>query len=340
MAKRLICTAPHTLEWATERDPEPGDQDVCVRSTFSAAKHGTDLAIYSGEAFGRGAYDPEQQLFKKQKQDFFAGPVGNMVVGEVTKAGPAVQNLLEGDRVVAAAPFSDVHVLAAQRCRKVPDSVPDESAVCLDPASCALGAVRDGHVRIGDHVAVFGMGAIGLCTVQASRIAGAAVIIAIDPLASRREVAAELGAHIVLDPLSCDAGMELKASSSGRGVDVAIDFSGHRDALQDALRGVAFGGCVVAASYPSPYPAGLDFGAEAHLHIPDIVFSRSISDPNRDHPRWDQTRICDTVWRWIMDGRIDGRLIVTPVVPFEDAREEYARVISDSEAGIKLGIRH
>ena len=87
-------------------------------------------------------------------------------------------------------------------------------------------------------------------------------------------------------------------------------------------------------------PTLLQFGAEAHLHIPDIVFSRSISDPNRDHPRWDQTRICDTAWRWIMDGRIDGRLIVTPVVPFEDAREEYARVISDSEAGIKLGIRH
>jgi len=340
MSKVLMCRTPETLEWVTREDPSPAEGQVSLRSVFSAAKHGTDLAFYKGSAFERGTFDPELELFNKEQQDFFAMGIGNMVVGEITQVGPGVSDLAAGDRAAASAPFADVHLLSAQACRKVPAGVPVESAVCLDPAVCALGAVRDGSVRVGDRVAVFGMGAIGLCTIQVARFAGAASVIAVDPLSHRRDAASTLGADIVLDPLSSDAGLEIKKATANRGADVIIDFSGSMNALQDALRGIAFGGCVVAGSFPKPYPAGLDFGAEAHLNVPNLVFSRSFSDPNRDHPRWDYARICDTAWQLIVDGVIDGRPIVVPVVPFEDALEEYERVIPDAAAGIKLGVRH
>lgn len=68
--------------------------------------------------------------------------------------------------------------------------------------------MRDGHVRIGDAVAVFGMGAIGLMAVQLAKLAGAHPVIAVDPLPLRRKVALECGADLVLDPSSEDAGEE------------------------------------------------------------------------------------------------------------------------------------
>lgn len=74
--------------------------------------------------------------------------------------------------------------------------------------------------------------------------------------------------------------------------------------------------------------------------MPNLIFSRAWSEPNREHPRWDYARICETAWKLIEDGIIDGRPIVTPIVPFDSAREEYDRVIADPQAGIKLGLRH
>ena len=93
-------------------------------------------------------------------------------------------------------------------------------------------------------------------------VAGAAPERALAPAeAAVQALAARLGAAVVLDPQACDAGLEIKKATGGRGADVVIDYSGSVDALQDALRGVAFGGIVVAGAFPAPYPAGLDLGA-------------------------------------------------------------------------------
>jgi len=238
--------------------------------------------------------------------------------------------------------FSETHVVSVPNpfCWKVPEGVTWQSAVCLDPAVFALAAVRDGRVRVGDAVAVFGMGAIGLITVQIAKIAGAEPVIAVEPLPNRRAVAEACGADIVLDPSACDAGLEIKRLTSGRGVDVAIEFSGSMSALQAALRCVAFGGTVVCGAFPPPYGAGLDFGAEAHRNIPNIVFSRACSDPNRDHPRWDSHRIYEVCWRLICQGKIRGEQIVTPVVAFADLLREYPKIATNPAENIKLGVKH
>ncbi|MBC7238357.1 MAG: zinc-binding alcohol dehydrogenase, partial [Chloroflexi bacterium] len=186
-------------------------------------------------------------------------------------------------------------------------------AVCLDPAEFALGAVRDGRVRVGDAVAVFGLGAIGLMAIQIALVAGAHPVIAVDPIASRREIATALGADLVLDPTRVDVGLELKAATDKRGVDVAIEYSGALTAMQAALRGVAYGGNVVMGAFPPPYGAGLDLGAEAHLNIPNLIFSRACSQPDREHPRWNEQRLFDTCWRLLSEGRITGEPVVRPI---------------------------
>lgn len=316
---------------------KPGQ--VRVRSEFGAAKHGTEMALYKGYANPRGNFDGEYGVFRAETP-MVTYPVGlgNMCVGTVIEVAPGVERLAVGDRVFAHGGFRETHVWP-DTVHTLPEHVPWKAAVCLDPATFALGAVRDGQVRIGDAVAVFGLGAIGLVALQLARLSGARPTVAVDPIALRREVAADCGADIVLDPTACDAGLEIRKATGKRGADVCIEYSGSHSALQAAIRGVAFGGAVVAGAWPGAYPAGLDLGAEAHWNRPNLIFSRACSDPNRDHPRWDQDRIEEAAWRLLRDGLIQCEDIVQPVVAFDDLPVEYPKIDTEPDRNVKLGVR-
>jgi threonine dehydrogenase-like Zn-dependent dehydrogenase len=312
---------------------------VRVRSRFGAAKHGTEMALFKGYASPRGVYDSEYKLFMPGRAGVnYPVRLGNICVGDVIEVGAGVTMLKLGDRVFHYGPLREEHVWS-ENVRPLPDDVPWQAAVCLDPADFALGAIRDGHVRIGDAVAVFGMGAIGLLVVQLAKLAGAYPVIAIEPLELRRQAAAVCGADLVLDPSQCDAGLEIKRATDKRGADVCIEYSGHYLALQAALRGVAYNGVVVAGAFPSSYPAGLDLGAEAHMNRPKIVFSRACSEPNPDHPNWNEERIFAVVWRLLASGALQCEPIVQPVAPFDDLLSEYPKIATHPQENVKLGVR-
>ena len=167
MLRELVAPAREQLAFSDcPAQPLAPDQ-VRVSSLFGAAKHGTEMAMYRGYAAPRGGYDGDYRLFTQQTEMVrYPIRLGNMCVGDVVETGSDVQLLRIGDRVVGHGSFRQEHVWAERSVRKLPDDMPWQAAVCLDPADFALGAVRDGHVRIGDAVAVFGMGAIGLMAVQ------------------------------------------------------------------------------------------------------------------------------------------------------------------------------
>ena len=341
-ARELVALSAESFEIREVDLPELGPLEIAIESEFGAAKHGTEVAGVKGYAGARGTFDPETQVFMPPVADPIPSgprPVGNMIVGRVIAIGSDVTMFAIGDRVVAHSPFRDRTLVSAGRAWQIPDTVDWKTAVCLDPADFALAAIRDGNVRVGDAVAVFGMGAIGLMAIQIARVAGAGPIIAVDPIERRRNVAADTGATHVLDPTLCDAGLEIKRLTGNRGADVAVEHSGSMPALQAALRCVAFGGTVVAGAFPAPYGPGLDLGAEAHLNRPNIVFTRAVSDPNRDHPRWDDSRLFATCWDLFERGEISGELVVTPVVEFEELTTEYPKIMSDPAASVKLGCR-
>jgi len=339
MAKRLMCTAPGQLAWQDVDVPPVGPTQVRIRPEHAAAKHGTEMAFYKGYAIGRGRYDPELQVFNKVEdpQTLYPFGVGNMIVGLVEEVGASVSRLSVGDRVCVYSGFADAVVRDESQCWLMPEGMPWQTAVCLDPAEFALGAVRDGHVRIGDNVALFGLGAIGLVVLQLLKLAGARRIIALDPLVSRRELALSLGATLVLDPTNCDAGLELKKVTGGRGPDVIIEYSGSQAAFQAALRGIAYGGNVVLGAFPPAYGAGLDLGGEAHHNVPNIIFTRACSVPNRDHPRWDEPRLFDTCWELLTAGKLTAVPIVHPVVPFTNLLDEYPKIATMPQTYLKLG---
>jgi threonine dehydrogenase-like Zn-dependent dehydrogenase len=178
--------------------------------------------------------------------------------------------------------------------------------------------------------------------VQLAKLSGASQIIAVDLFENRRQAALELGADHVLDPSEVDdAGLAIRELTGWRGVDVAIEYSGSAPAMQSAIKAVAFGGNIVAGAFPAPYPAGLDFGGEAHMNRPNIIFSRTESDPNRDHPRWDNTRVRETLMDMIRKGTLTGEPIVKPVVPFnDDLVEQYTKIATEPASNIKFAVEY
>jgi threonine dehydrogenase-like Zn-dependent dehydrogenase len=343
MQKRLVCTEHNLIAWEEYQLPEKLEAGhIRVRNTQGAEKHGTKVAFVHGHGNQRGRWDADRQMFVPGGVAWnYPIPLGNMQVGVVEGTGSAVAGFKPGDRILYFGAFAPSAVIGEAETWKLEADTCWKAATCLDPATFALCALRDGNVRIGDSIAVFSLGAIGLMAVQLAKLAGCYPIIAIDPLPNRRKLALDFGADQVIDPIGNDVGALLREATDWRGVDAVIEYSGAMEALQASLRGVAFGGEVVLGAFPGPMKAGLDLGAEAHMNRPNISFTRTESDPNREHPRWDNLRVRATVHKMILNGQIHAESIVTPVQKFnDDLLNQYDLVMQHPEVHIKLGVEY
>lgn len=99
-----------------------------------------------------------------------------------------------------------------------------------------MSGVRDANVRVGDFVVVVGLGAIGQIAIQLAKRAGASVVIGVDPIAHRCDIARRHGADFCLNPIGADVGKEIKTLTGKQGADVIIETSGYADAAVGAPR--------------------------------------------------------------------------------------------------------
>ena len=321
MPKELVAVAIRQPVLQEYEDGPVPEGHIRIKVEFGAPKRGTELTLYHGL---RGAKFPMG--------------LGNMCVGRVVEIGVGVEGFSIGDQVAGYGCLRDTHTWHAGSVWRMNERMTWKEAVCFDPAHFALSGIRDGQVRLGDRVAVFGLGTIGQLTVQMVRMAGASFVAAVDPLAIRRKATETSGADMILDPTAIDVGSELKKATSDKGLDVAIETSASYEALDAAIQGLAFGGTIALVGWPKACKGGLDFGTVAHFNIPNLIFARANSDPNRDHPRWDFNRIKETCWGWLSERRFQCEEIVSPVVPFAESAEAYEEMDLHPEKSIKLGI--
>lgn len=349
MPKQLVAVAPRKAALLEYHDRKILPHEVKVKVKYASPKHGTELADFRGETpFMKENYDPKWQLFLPADTDqpqgvrFGEWNLGNQWVGQVTEVGSEVSDFQVGDWVCSYGGIRETHIVQGvnhYRLRKVPESMSWKNALCHDPAQFALGAIRDGHVRPGDRVAIFGLGAIGQIAAQLAKKCGASYVAVVDPIALRREAALKAGADEAFDPANQDVGLELKKATNRMGVDVVIETSANVHALQAALRGVAYGGTIAYAGWAKEFKGGLHLGREAHFNYAKIVFSRAASEPNPDYPRWNRRRIEDVCWEMLSSGLIDCEDIIYPVIPFKQAAEAYVEYVDrHPERSIKLGI--
>jgi len=136
--------------------------------------------------------------------------------------------------------------------------------LCPDIFSTGLSGAESGGIRVGDSVAVFAQGPIGLCATLGARLKGASLIIAVDSIPARLDMARRFGAGVTLDARDSGLVAEIKRLTDGRGVDVAIEALGRQETFENALRSIRPGGTLsslgvysgkVVAPYERSMPA-------------------------------------------------------------------------------------
>lgn len=245
----------------TEEAPVAGPGEELVRVT-AVGLCGSDLHWFGQGGIGDAQLDRPLVLGHEFAGVIAEGPrAGTPVAVDPARPCGSCEDCLDGNRnlcpqvVFAGHGTNDggLRELVAWRSdalHPVPESFSAADTAMLEPLGVALHALDLGHPRLGGTVAVVGAGPIGLCAVQLARRAGAVRVVAVEPLAHRREAAARLGADLVLDPGAGDVGAQVREATEGRGVDVAFEVAGNDSAVAIAVESVRPGGRVVLAGIP------------------------------------------------------------------------------------------
>lgn len=348
--KKLVAVEPRKAALVEYEDRHVQPNEVKIDVVFAAPKHGTEVVDFRGlTPFMEENFNEEWRMFMPRGEGSAPGikfgefQLGNMVVGKIVEIGSEVTEYQIGETVCTYGPIMETVIVNAvnnYKLRKMSEGAKWQNAVCYDPAQFALGGVRDANVRAGDCVVVVGLGAIGQIAVQLAKKAGASLVVGVDPISHRCDIALRNGADVCFDPISTDVGYEVKKLTNKLGADSIIETSGNQAALQAALKGIAYGGTISYVAFAKPF-TNLNFGREAHFNYAKIVFSRAASEPNPDYPRWNRKRIEDTCWELLMNGYLNCEDIIDPIVAFENSAEAYMKYVDQHpEQSIKMGIEY
>jgi 2-desacetyl-2-hydroxyethyl bacteriochlorophyllide A dehydrogenase len=311
----------------TEPVAAPGPDELTVKGVISLISQGTEMQVY------RGQISADTDLGLETCAGTFAFPVkyAYQVVGEVVAVGANVPFKV-GDRVFARHPHQDLFTMRynPDLIFRLPDDMDPEVAVFANLADVSFNAVLDVPIRIGDVVIVSGLGIVGLfCALFAQKTGH---VIAVDPLAARRERALKLGISEAVHPADLAAAVE--KATKGRGADVAIEASSAPAALQAAIDNTGQEGTVVAVSYYGSRPVTLTLAPAFHFRRTRIVSSQVSSVGSGLQPRWDFVRRMDTVLDLLT--QYPCKEFVTHRFALSDAPEAYAFV--DTRADESLGV--
>ena len=346
MMKAVVFRGPKQFQLEEKPIPKagPGDAIVKVRLTTIC---GTDIHIIRGE------YPVKSGL-----------TIGHEAVGTIHELGAGVTGYQVGQRVLVGAitpcgqcepclgghtsqcggplggwrlgntidgvqaeyfrvPFAQANLAA------IPDSLADEDVILLaDIASTGFGAAESGRIRLGDTVAVFAQGPIGLCATLGARLMGASEIFAIDTDPGRLKMSVQFGATVTLsaDP---DPVKEIMDKTNGRGVDVAIEALGVQTTFENALRVLAPGGILSSVGVYS-----------GHLSIPLEGFHAGLADQTI------VTTLCPggkermhRLMRLVETKRINLRPLLTHTFDLENILKAYKLFESREHGVLKIGIR-
>ncbi len=330
--------------------PTPGPNDAIVKTTKA-------LICTSDVHTVHGAIGPRDNL-----------TLGHEAVGVVHQVGSDVKRFKPGDEVVVGAitpdwgdpasqaghssqsggalggwKFANIkdgvfaeyfHVNEADaNMAAIPGAVADDAAVyCCDMISTGLMAAENASIPLGGTVAVFALGPVGLMAVAGARMLGAGLIIGVDSVPRRLELARAYGADVTVDFEREDAVARVRELTGGAGVDSAIEALGGDESFQNAVRVTRPGGAISNAGY---------HGKGDFVHIPRMEWGVGMAEKTIrtglcpggrlrmerllrliEHRRIDPTRLTTHTFRFaelerafeMMERKIDG--IIKPLILF------------------------
>ena len=212
---------------------------------------------------------------------------------------------------------------------KIPDGLTDEQVVLLsDIASTGFGGAESAGIRIGDAVAVFAQGPIGLCATAGARLLGAGLVIGVDGDSNRLAMARRMGADVVLDYREVDVVSEVKKLTGG-GADATIEALGTQGTFESALRSLRPGGTLSSLGVYS-----------GKLHIPYEAFAAGLGDHRL------VTTLCPggkermrRLMEVVRAGRVDLTPLLTHAFTLDDIAEAYALFGGRRDGVLKVAVK-
>jgi len=354
MMKAAVFVEPGRIVLDEKRVPEVGPLDALIRVTTTTIC-GTDVHILKGEypvAKGLTIGHEPVGVVEKLGSAVIGYEEGQRVIaGAITPSGSSHACLCgfhsqdggqhgHGWQAMGGWRFGNTIDGAQAEYLLVPDAMANLSPVpagltdeqvlmCPDIMSTGFSGAESGNVRIGDTVAVFAQGPIGLCATAGAYMMGATTIIAVESVPARIEVARKMGATHVVDFSKVDPVDEIRRITGGRGVDVAIEALGTQATFEGALRVLRPGGTLSSLGVYS-----------SDLTIPLDAFSAGLGD-NRI-----VTTLCPggkermrRLLEVIESGRVDTRALVTHRFGLDQIEKAYDLFAHQRDGVLKVAIK-
>ena len=247
----LYFTGPRQVALVNEPLPSPAFGQVLVETILSAISPGTELLVYRGLAPADLARD---ETITALAGDFsFPLQYGYAAVGQVMDLGPGVAPAWKGRLVFAFQPHASHFLATPDELLGVPAGLNPDEAVFFPNLETAVTLLLDGQPLMGEQVAIFGQGIVGLLLTALLRRWPLSSLVTLDLYPRRRLLSEDLGAHLSLDPSAPEAMARLAAGLQGgrpyAGADLSYEISGNPAALDQAIAATGFSGRVVIGSW-------------------------------------------------------------------------------------------
>jgi (R,R)-butanediol dehydrogenase/meso-butanediol dehydrogenase/diacetyl reductase len=345
-----------------------GKQDIRIDSDVTPGNVGSTDVRIDVEVCGicgsdlHEYRDPEFTFVEEHPKTEASRPivVGHEFSGVISEVGEAVNRVAVGDRVAVhpnipchdctycaegeynrcvdtlavgyhtgAGGFAESAVVPEQQVHVLPDEIELWEGALVEPLAVGLHAIRRSGMQAGDSIGIFGCGPIGLTAVQAAQIAGAKEIFVSEPNGNRREVARQLGADVVVDPMADDV-VEAITDATADGVDAAFEFAGVGPAFNAAIQSTRRGGTITVGSISDD---------EITTDIDNIVMTERTIKGTYCYgfpPSSFRTEF-DAVIEGLVDGKFDTEAFVTDRIPLADVVSEgYERLLNPDTEHVKI----
>ncbi|MCL5997415.1 MAG: zinc-binding dehydrogenase [Chloroflexi bacterium] len=314
--KAVVFTAPGQVAFQDIEMPDPGPDEVQIRTTYSTVSVGTE-----GWAF--------QDLFTWQPTPYPCVP-GYQRVGVIELVGRNVKGWKPGDKVMATTgvwdgpvkPHWGSHMAVgntrASELYRIPAGADEVDAAGTVVAQVGYNAAYRAVLSPGDWVVVYGDGIIGQSAAQAARSRGARVIL-VGHRAERVELAAAYSADAAFNARVDDVVSRVKALTGGKPVTAVLDTVQKVDAQRQYMALLENGRGQIVYSGFTPGTTWADMGLLQQRELTTHYVSG-----------WNRARMEATL-QLMADGKMRLRPLVTHLMPCQDAPSMYRMTVDKTE---------
>ena len=297
--------------------------EVRGRTLYSGVSAGTEMTIFRGSnPYAHKRWDASLKLFLPEagEKPFYPAVVGYEEVGFITEVGPEAKGVSVGDVVWGSWGHRTEFVMRSEDAARniLPPGLDPRVGIFARIGAISLNGVLDAQINVGETVAVYGAGMVGLIGMALAHLSGARVY-AVDINPARLHLARQFADEFI----TTDAALTIKKWTGGRGADVVIEATGNYNALGEAIRSVAYAGKVVSLGFYQGNSGALQLGEEFHHNRVRVICSQIFAVPPELSFRWDVPRLEKTIMALHAAGRLDLPKLITQELPFREAASAY-----------------